>query len=118
MDYKRFKRLIEAGVACYILNTSDFMGAKVKPAHTLSILGAVVEDRADWGSFGGFTGMKTLALPDFTIDPQDKAYRSQLRARFQNRLNFIVSRGTERGGMDRLSDDAREALERAVAEMG
>lgn len=117
MDYERFKRLIEDGVACYVLNTGDFMGVKVKPTHTLSILEAVVEDKTDWVPFGDFTGMKTLALPDFTINPQDKAYRSQLCARFQDRLNFIVSRDTDRGGMDRLPDDAREALERAVAEM-
>ena len=114
MDYERFKRLIEDGVSCYVLNTGDFMGTKVKPAHTLSILEAIVEDRAKWVSFGNFAGMKTLELPDFKIDTQDEAYRGQLRARFQDRLNFVVSRETERGGMDRLPDDAREALERAV----
>ncbi len=117
MDYERFKRLIEDGVSCYVLNTGDFMGMKVKPAHTLSILEAIVEDRANWVPFGGFSGMRTLELPDFKIDTQDESYRGQLRARFQDRLNFVVSRETERGGMDRLPDDAREALERAVAEM-
>ena len=69
------------------------------------------------GFFGNFTGMKTLELPNFKIDLQDTDYREQLRARFQDRLNFIVSRETERGGLDRLPDDAREALKRAVAEM-
>ena len=93
------------------------MGTKVKPAHTLSILEAIVEDRAKWVSFGNFTGMKTLELPDFKIDLQDTDYREQLRARFQDRLNFIVSRETERGGMDRLPFDAREALDRAIVEM-
>ena len=76
-----------------------------------------MEDRANWVPFGDFSGMKTLELPDFKIDARDEAYRGQLRARFQDRLNFVVSRETERGGMDRLPDDAREALERAVAEM-
>ena len=117
MDYERFKRLIEDGVSCYVLNTGDFMGTKVKPAHTLSILEAIVEDRANWVPFGDFSGMRTLELPDFKIDTQGEAYRSQLRARFQDRLDFVVSRETERGGLDRLPDDAREALERAVAEM-
>ena len=56
-------------------------------------------------------------LSDFKINTQGEAYRSQLRARFQDRLDFVVSRETERGGLDRLPDDAREALERAVAEM-
>ena len=117
MDYEWFKRLIEDGVSCYVLNTGDFMGTKVKPAHTLSILEAIVEDRANWVPFGDFSGMRTLELPDFKIDTQDESYRGQLRARFQDRLNFVVSREMERGGMDRLPDDAREALERAVAEM-
>ena len=61
--------------------------------------------------------MRTLELPDFKIDTQDESYRGQLRARFQDRLDFVVSRETERGSLDRLPDDAREALERAVAEM-
>ncbi len=117
LDYERFKRLIEDGVSCYVLNTGDFMGTKVKPAHTLSILEAIVEDKANWVPFGSFSGMRTLELPDFKVDTQDESYRGQLRARFQDRLNFVVSRETERGGMDRLPDDAREALERAVAEM-
>ena len=117
MDYLRFKRLIEDGVSCYILNTGDFMGTKVKPAHTLSILEAIVEDRAKWVPFGNFTGMKTLDLPDFKVDFQNADYREQLRARFQDRLNFIASRETERGGMDRLPFDAREALDRAIVEM-
>ncbi|NLL37913.1 MAG: phosphoenolpyruvate carboxykinase (ATP) [Fretibacterium sp.] len=118
MDYERFKKLIADGVDCYILNTGDFMGTKVKPAHTLGILEAIVERRAAWKPFGSFTGMKILELPDFNIDLKDKTYREQLLARFKDRLGFVVSRDTERGGIDKLPPDAREALERAVEEMG
>ena len=42
VDYTRFKQLIEDGVDCYILNTGEFMGTKVKPAHTLGIIEAIV----------------------------------------------------------------------------
>lgn len=117
MDYERFKSLIADGVDCYVLNTGDFMGTKVRPAHTLSILEAIVEGRAQWAPFGGFTGMRTLELPDFDIDPKDEAYRGQLRARFQDRLDFVSSRAEERGGIDALPDDAREVLQQLVDEM-
>ncbi|MDR1740986.1 MAG: phosphoenolpyruvate carboxykinase (ATP) [Synergistaceae bacterium] len=117
MDYTRFKQLISDGVDCYILNTGDFMGTKVKPAHTLGILEAIVEGTAKWEPFGNFTGMQIMPMPDFKIDPNDKAYREQLLARFQDRLNFVKSRDTELGGMDKLPEDAHAALELAVKEM-
>ena len=34
VDYERFKKLIEDGVACYILNTGEFMGKKIKKETT------------------------------------------------------------------------------------
>ena len=38
-DYEKFKKLVEEkNVDCYIVNTGDFMGKKVKPADTLGIL--------------------------------------------------------------------------------
>jgi phosphoenolpyruvate carboxykinase (ATP) len=117
MDYTRFKQLIADGVECYILNTGDFMGTKVKPAHTLGILESVVEGTAKWAPFGDFTGMQILPMDDFKIDLGDRAYREQLLARFKDRLNFVESRDTELGGLDKLPEDALRALKRAVEEM-
>ncbi len=117
MDYERFKQLISDGVECYILNTGDFMGTKVKPAHTLSILEAIVEHRAEWVPFGNLTGMKIMNLPDFNVDLKDKHYSEQLLARFKDRLNFIASRETEKGGIDKLPSDALDALKLAVSEI-
>ncbi|MDR1048254.1 MAG: phosphoenolpyruvate carboxykinase, partial [Synergistaceae bacterium] len=118
MDYTRFKQLIADGVDCYILNTGDFMGTKVKPAHTLGVLEAIVEGTAKWEPFGNFTGMQIMPIPDFKIDTNDRAYREQLLARFKDRLNFVKSRDTELGGLDKLPDDAHKALSRAVEEIG
>jgi phosphoenolpyruvate carboxykinase (ATP) len=117
MDYERFKQLIADGVDCYILNTGDFMGTKVKPAHTLSILESIIEGTAKWAPFGNFTGMQVLPLDDFKIDLNDKNYREQLLARFKDRLNFVKSRDTELGGLDKLPEDAHKAITLAVEEM-
>lgn len=117
MDYERFKKLIEDGVDCYILNTGDFMGQKVQPKHTLGAIEAIVEGRAEWVPFGNLTGVKTINMPDFKIDFNDKNYKDQLRARFQDRLNFVNSRDTERGGIDKLPEDAHKCLEQLIAEM-
>ena len=118
MDYERFKKLISDGVDCYILNTGDFMGQKVQPKHTLGAIEAIVEGRAEWVPFGKLTGVKTMNMPDFKIDLNDKTYKDQLRARFQDRLNFVNSRDTERGGIDKLPEDAHKCLEQIIAEIG
>ena len=118
MDYERFKKLISDGVDCYILNTGDFMGQKVQPKHTLGAIEAIVEGRAEWVPFGKLTGVKTMNMPDFKIDLNDKNYKDQLRARFQDRLNFVKSRDTERGGIDKLPEDAHKCLEQIIAEIG
>ena len=93
------------------------MGAKVKPAHTLSILESIIEGTAKWVPFGDFTGMQVLPLDDFKIDLNDKNYREQLLARFKDRLNFVKSRDTELGGLDKLPENAHKALLLATEEM-
>lgn len=110
MDYKRFKKLIEDGVDCFVLNTGDFMGKKIPPQTTLSLLESIVDGTAKYLSFGGIPGMETIALEDFRIDFSDDVYITQLYNRFIDRLQFIRSRETEKGGMDRLPPDAAESL--------
>ena len=49
MTMRSSKKLVEEkNVDCYIVNTGDFMGKKVKPADTLGILEAIVENKADF----------------------------------------------------------------------
>jgi phosphoenolpyruvate carboxykinase (ATP) len=61
--------------------------------------------------------MQVLPLDDFKIDLNDKNYREQLLARFKDRLNFVKSRDTELGGLDKLPEDAHKAITLAVEEM-
>src|SRR5574344_2297005 len=67
MDYTRFKTLIEDGVDCYILNTGDFMGKKVKPEHTLGIIEAIVEGSAKFEKWENFSDIQIMKLDDFNV---------------------------------------------------
>ena len=57
MDYERFKKLIEDGVDCYILNTGEFMGKKVTKENTFAALEAVVDGTAQFKPFGNIPGI-------------------------------------------------------------
>lgn len=115
MDYIRFRSLFEDGVECYVLNTGFFMDKKVTPGVTLSSLEAILENRADFVSFGRIPGMQMLRVPGYDADFTDWSYKQQLMKRMRDRLAFVKSRETEKGGMDALPSDATEVLERVVA---
>jgi len=117
LDYDKFKDLLDSGVACYALNTGEFMGKKVKKEHTLSIIGSIVEDTAVFRQWGNFSSLETIELDDFPINMNDKAYTDHLKARFQDRLDFILTRESQRGGIDRLPSDAAECLKKVLNEI-
>lgn len=112
MDYERFKQLIEDGVDCYILNTGEFMGQKVKKEHTLGIIEDIIAGKAQFKKWGNFSDIEILEMPDFNVDLNNPEYKAQFTARIQDRINFVKSRETEKGGLDKLPADALEALER------
>ena len=118
LDYERFRALFDDGVNCYILNTGDFMGKKVTPADTLGILERIVEGEAAFVPFGPFSDMETMELDRFPIDFSDEVYRKEMGSRLQDRLAFVASRNTEKGGIDRLPPEAEKALQKALDEMG
>ena len=114
MDYIRFRTLFEDGVECYILNTGSFMDKKVEKNTTLSILEAIVEGRAEWKSFGGIPGIEYMLIPGFEPDFNNWTYKQQFTNRMNDRLQFIKSRETEKGGMDALPPDAMQAVESVI----
>lgn len=118
MDYERFKSLIEDGVDCYVLNTGDFMGKKVKPEHTLGIIEAIVEGTAQFKQWENFSDIEIMELDDFNTSLKNEEYKHQFIARMNDRINFIKTRQSEKGGMDALPQDAHEALEKVVKEIG
>ena len=116
MDYNRFKQLIDDGVDCYILNTGDFMGNKVKPAHTLGIIEAIVEGTAKFHQWANFSDIEIMDIEGFNADLSNSEYRDQFSARMQDRINFVQSRETEKAGVDKLPASALEALQRVLSQ--
>lgn len=116
-DYEKFKALVEErNVDCYILNTGDFMGKKVTPKDTLGALEAVIEGTADFKPWGPFSDIEIMEIEGFVPNFEDQAYVDQLQKRMQDRVDFIKSRETEKGGFDKLPADALEALQKVVEE--
>ena len=115
MDYTRFRALFEDGVACYIINTGFFMDKKIPKELTLEIIEKIVEDKAEWKSLDGIPGMDIMEIEGFIPDFSDEKYRQQFINRMNDRMKFVKSRETEKGGIDRLPQDAMEALEKVIA---
>ena len=114
-DYEKFKKLVaEKNVACYIINTGDFMGKKVQKEDTLGILEAVVEGRAQFKPWGPFSDIEIMEWDGFVPDLTDKAYVAQMQARMQDRLNYVESLKEAEGGFNALPDDAAEAIRNVV----
>ena len=114
MDYIRFRTLFEDGVECYIINTGFFMNKKVEKNTTLSILESIVEGKAQWKSLDGIPGIDVMEVPGFVPDFSDWSYKQQFINRMNDRLKFVKSRATEKGGIDALPPDAIEALEKVI----
>ena len=116
-DYEKFKKLVgDKNVACYIINTGEFMGKKVKKEDTLGVIEAVVEGKAKFEKWGPFSDIEIMPWEGFEPDLNDKEYVAQLKARMQDRLNFVKSREEAKGGFDKLPDDAVEAIQKVVEE--
>src|SRR5574344_481804 len=117
VDYTRFKKLIEDGVDCYILNTGEFMGTKVQPKHTLGIIESIVEGSAKFHKWENFSDIEIMDIDGFNASFSNKEYAEQFAARMNDRLNFVKSRKKKKGGMDKLPADALEALQSVVDEV-
>ena len=116
-DYEKFKKLVkEKNVDCYIVNTGDFMGKKVQKEDTLGVLEAIVEGRAKFEPWGPFSDIEILPWEGFIPDMQDPEYLAQLKARMQDRVNFVKERDTVKGGFDKLPEDALAAIQKVVDE--
>lgn len=117
-DYTKFKKLVEErDVDCYILNTGEFMGKDIKPDDTLGVIEAVIEERAEFKPFGPISNIEVLEWPGFIPDFDDPEYVATLKARMQDRVNFIKDKNKSKGGFDKLPADALEALENIMKEL-
>lgn len=117
-DYEKFKQLFaERNVDCYVLNTGFLMEKKIPKEVTLSCIEAVVEGKADFHPWGNFSDLEIMEMEGFVPDMNDVEYKSTLLARLNDRLKFVVSRDTEKGGYDKLPKEAKQALKKLVTEI-
>lgn len=123
-DYEKFKKLVgEKNVDCFIINTGDFMGTKVKPADTLGILETIVEGKAKFEKWGNFDDIEIMndwsgkTSDKFTPDLNDKAYVSELKAAIESRVKAVEDFATKKDGYDKLPDEALEALKKLATAM-
>lgn len=117
-DYEKFKKLVgERNVDCYIINTGEFMGKKVKPSDTLGILETIVEGKATFKPWGPFTQLEIMEWEGFVPDLRDTEYKAQLKARLEDRVKFVESRNEVKGGFDKLPEEALDALKKLIIEL-
>ncbi len=64
----------------------------------------------------GIDGISVLPIEGFAPDFTDAAYKKQFIARLRDRVGFIATRDTEKGGYDSLPAEALEAMNQAVAQ--
>ncbi|MBO4976426.1 MAG: phosphoenolpyruvate carboxykinase (ATP) [Lachnospiraceae bacterium] len=116
-DYEKFKKLVEEkNVDCYIINTGDFMGKKVKPADTLGILETIVEGKASFAQWGPFSDIEIMDWEGFTPNLADADYVAALKNAMQNRVDAVEGFNTKKEGYDALPAEALDALKKIVDE--
>jgi phosphoenolpyruvate carboxykinase (ATP) len=114
-DYVKFKKLVEEkNVDCYIINTGDFFGKDVTKQITLGVLEAIVEKKADFKQWGPFEDIEIFEQEGYVPDLSDEDYVKALKARMNDRLEFVQSRNTFKDGYDKLPEDALEAIQKVI----
>ncbi len=119
-DYEKFFKLVdEKSVACYIVNTGDFMGHKCQKEDTLGILETIVEGKGKFEQWGPFEDIEIMndwngKTGDFTPDMNDADYKAQLKAAMQTRVDAVKGFAEKKEGYDKLPDEALAALEKLV----
>ncbi len=116
-DYEKFKKLVEEKkVDCFIINTGDFMGKKVQPKDTLGILESIVEGKAVFKQWGNFSDIEIMDWEGFIPNMQDADYLAQLKARMNDRVEFVKSLNSKKDGYDKLPEEALAAIEKVLHE--
>jgi phosphoenolpyruvate carboxykinase (ATP) len=122
-DYEKFHKLVaEKNVDCYIVNTGDFMGKKVKKEDTLGILETIVEGKAKFEKWGNFSDIEIMndwsgKTGDFAPDLNDASYKKALTDAMNTRIKAVEDFAVKKEGYDKLPDEALAALKKVVSEI-
>lgn len=116
-DYGDFKELFtKRGAECYVLNTDAFCGKNIPKELTLEIIEKLVDDTDQWQAFGDFAGVSYMPLADYPVDLDSADYKQNLRARMQDRLDWLNMYNGEHPKTP-LPEEAKECLEKIVSEL-
>ena len=74
----------------------------------------MVEGKAQFKPWGPFSDIEILEWEGFVPDLSDHAYVEQLKARMQDRLNYVEGLKDAEGGFNMLPTDAAEAIRKVV----
>ena len=114
IDYTEFKKLFtDRGVECYIINTGDFMGKKIKKEVTLGVIESIVEGTSQFRETG-IAGLSYQPVEGFDMNFKDAEYKKTFVARIADRVASIEKRITDRGGIDKLPDEALAAMKKVA----
>lgn len=113
-DYLSFKSLFDnLNVECYIINTGFFKDIKVTPNITLGLIEDIVTNKAKFEKFGPFSTLEYYKIKGYEPDFNDKEYCENVKARMEDRLNFVTSLE----GMDKLPKEAIDAIKKVIKEI-
>jgi len=113
-DYSSFKSLFDnLHVDCYIINTGFFGETKVTPSVTLSLIEDIVTNKAIFENFGPFSSLQYYKIAGYEPDFNNKEYCENVKARMQDRLDFV----SKLEGLDKLPDEAIDAIKKILNEI-
>ncbi len=111
-DYEKFKELFDKlGVDCYIFITGHFMDKKVTVQATLGSLEKIIERKASYKSIG-IDGIEVLPVDGYEMNFSDASFKAQFVARIEDRVAFVESKESARGGYDKLPVEALDSLKK------
>ena len=113
-DYESFKSLFDnLNVDCYIINTGFFGETKVTPSVTLGLIEDIVTDNAKFEKFGPFSSLEYYRIPGYEPDFNDAEYCKNVKARMQDRLDFV----SKLDNLDKLPEEALNAIKETINEI-
>lgn len=117
-DYRNFRDLFNKNnIDCYILNTGAFQGKDVTPNVTLSSIENIITKETSFETFGTIKEMSYLPVKGYEVDFSNEEYVEKIKARLQNRLDFILKENDENEGYDALPKETEEAMHHVLAKL-
>lgn len=117
-DYRNFRDLFNKNkIDCYILNTGAFQGKDVTPKVTLSSIENIINEDTAFEPFGTVKEMSYLPIKGYEVDFSNEEYVEKIKARLQNRLDYILKENDENEGYDALPKETEEAMRHVLEEL-